>query len=680
MDGAISDPVLSLLPKKLGENANAAEELRKIVTRNAAVKLKGVVETQRWAEHDSQAAIVISCGKVSSLSQLLAARPGGFYEVAHVKFWLSQLFDALEAAHRQKMVHGWLTHRDILITAGGDLLLANFGVTRLLARDGGAGEDMLGALSPQAFNGETPVVADDIYGLGALVYELLTGHPPFQGEGLAQKIQNEKPLTIAEKRKQLGISGGNIPEYVERVVAACLAKSATERPDSIAEVAHALGIKLAKAGEGVPISIIFSKNADSLAEAERKPLPITEVKGEAVLPQPSKEPSKLSETAPVIVTEKLATKKLTPAIQEIPSAPSRSSKPALFVWIAVVALAGAAIYVATKKPESNAAPNAVPSATSAPMAMLTPSPTAAIAPVLEKTPAPTLISPTAAPSISPQASVAAASPSASAPVLPDELPSLVKTSPTASPSASPLITRTNSLGMKFVPVGNVLFSIWETRVRDFSTFAKEENIHNTQWQQPGFQQQPDCPVVYVSWDDAMAFCKWLTNKEHAAGVLAKNEAYRLPTDLEWSEAVGLGKEEGSAPEARDMGVPDVYPWGTEWPPPAGAGNYTGDETGSDVAIRGYDDGFVWTAPVGSFKPNAKGLYDMGGNVWEWCMDYWNKAHRARVLRGGSWYNGSLKLSLLSSCRVNASQDSSTDNYGFRVVIAPAESISSAGKP
>ena len=119
-----------------------------------------------------------------------------------------------------------------------------------------------------------------------------------------------------------------------------------------------------------------------------------------------------------------------------------------------------------------------------------------------------------------------------------------------------------------------------------------------------------------------------------------------------------------------MGVADVFPWGTQWPPPPNVGNYTGEETGSDVAIKGYDDNFAWTSPVGSFAANKFGLFDMGGNVWQWCLDDWNAEGKAKVLRGASWYNGALKLSLLSSCRVHAKPDSSTDNYGFRIVKAP----------
>ncbi len=227
----------------------------------------------------------------------------------------------------------------------------------------------------------------------------------------------------------------------------------------------------------------------------------------------------------------------------------------------------------------------------------------------------------------------------------------------------------NSLGMRFAPVGNVFFSIWLTRVQDFAAFAKATGYKATAWQDPGFKQAPDHPVVNVSWNDANQFCLWLTEKEHRDGVLSADQTYRLPTDLEWSHAVGLPPETGHTPESRDMDVPDVYPWGSEWPPPAGAGNYTGEETDSDVAIKGYNDGFAWTSPVGSFNVNKYGLYDMGGNVWEWCEDWWNSEQKAKVLRGGSWYNGALKLSLLSSCRIHASADQGTDNYGFRVVIA-----------
>lgn len=238
----------------------------------------------------------------------------------------------------------------------------------------------------------------------------------------------------------------------------------------------------------------------------------------------------------------------------------------------------------------------------------------------------------------------------------------------AKPGADGL---SNSLGMRLIPLpgSDVLACIWPTRVRDFEQFAKTTGLKSVLWKDPGFKQGPDHPVVNVTWQEAMAFCKWLTVKEQKEGVIGSGQSYRLLTDLEWSRAAGLSKESGSTPEARDMGVPDVYPWGNTWPPPVGAGNYTGEETGSDVAIKGYNDGFPWTSPVGSFPANKLGFFDMGGNVWQWCMDSWNAESKAKVLRGASWYNGALKLSLLTSCRVHASPDSSTDNYGFRVALS-----------
>ncbi len=226
---------------------------------------------------------------------------------------------------------------------------------------------------------------------------------------------------------------------------------------------------------------------------------------------------------------------------------------------------------------------------------------------------------------------------------------------------------TNSLGMKFVPAGDVQFSVYLTTRKDFEAFATATGLKSEAWKNPGFKQTPDHPVVNVTWREAEAFCKWLTEKERKAGLLKGGEAYRLPTDAEWSKAVGLPVEVGATPEERDMGVQDVYPWGNQWPPPAGAGNYAGEETQTEIPIPNYNDGFANTSPVGKFRANAFGLHDMGGNVWQWVSDYWNSENRAKTLRGGSWYNGAIPLSLLSSCRISSSPDTLHDTYGFRIV-------------
>ena len=237
---------------------------------------------------------------------------------------------------------------------------------------------------------------------------------------------------------------------------------------------------------------------------------------------------------------------------------------------------------------------------------------------------------------------------------------------------------TNTLGMAFapVPLSNVLFCIWETRVQDYEAFMRATNraqfTTNQNWEKAYFTQGPTHPAVNVSWDDAQAFCRWLTAHERGAGRLGTNQSYRLPTDAEWSVAVGLPKESGSTPQDKDMKIAAVYPWGTTWPPPKGAGNYADETTGKKYGksfriIAGYDDGFAQTAPVGSFKPNQFGLCDLAGNAWEWCEDFYDGKSGDRVLRGASWFLSD-RGNLWSSRRSNGVPAYRSDHIGFRCVL------------
>jgi formylglycine-generating enzyme required for sulfatase activity len=223
---------------------------------------------------------------------------------------------------------------------------------------------------------------------------------------------------------------------------------------------------------------------------------------------------------------------------------------------------------------------------------------------------------------------------------------------------------TNSLGVKFVPAGTdgVLFSIWDVRVKDYALFVQDTN-HD--WPKPKFTQTDNDPAVMVSWNDAHAFCDWLTKKEQAAGKLASNQKYRLPTDAEWSKAVGLTESSDGTPASKSLKEKGVYPWGTQWPPPSGAGNY------DEKLTR---DGFINTSPVGSFAANPFGLYDMGGNVWQWCEDLYGSTPQDpdsktgdRVLRGACFGNEGPR-SPLSSDRNYGAPDFRLYAYGFRVVV------------
>lgn len=154
------------------------------------------------------------------------------------------------------------------------------------------------------------------------------------------------------------------------------------------------------------------------------------------------------------------------------------------------------------------------------------------------------------------------------------------------------------------------------------------------WKNPGFQQTDRDPAVCISWNDANEFVTW---KSKTTG-----DRYRLPTEAEWEYA------------ARSGGKKYKYSWGNGNP----SGNIA-DESGKRkfpgwTIWNGYDDGFVYTSPVGIFGPNEIGLYDMTGNVWEWTGDWYDERFyrdspkddpkgpsggTTRVLRGGAWnYN------------------------------------------
>jgi formylglycine-generating enzyme required for sulfatase activity len=265
----------------------------------------------------------------------------------------------------------------------------------------------------------------------------------------------------------------------------------------------------------------------------------------------------------------------------------------------------------------------------------------------------------------------------------------------------------NSLGMNFVPVPGiqVLFSIWDTRVQDFEMFVKSTNYDATggiytffqggwglqrgaTWKEPGFSQELNHPVVGVSYRDAEEFCKWLTQRERSAGDLPEEREYRLPTDEEWSAAVGLKNEVGSTPEEKNAKI-KLYPWDIprkpdkSWPPPVGAGNYAGEEAKTGdwpsawPVIDGYNDRYPRTSPVGSFSANAFGLYDMGGNVFQLCQDWYNAEGQYHVLRGASWLNGDPDI-LLASYR-GYDNLSRTSVSGFRCVLATLRPAASPGR-
>jgi len=173
------------------------------------------------------------------------------------------------------------------------------------------------------------------------------------------------------------------------------------------------------------------------------------------------------------------------------------------------------------------------------------------------------------------------------------------------------------------------------------------------WCDPGFAQDDSHPVVCVNWNDARAYIAWLNGVSGAS--------YRLLSEAEWEYACRAGS---STP----------FWWGTSITPEQA--NYNGDYTYNRGPKGAYRQK---TVPVESFKRNPWGLFQMHGNVWEWCEDCWNDSYKdaasdgsarttgdcdMHVLRGGSWYL--YPQSLRSARRVGISRVNRFNYIGFRV--------------
>jgi formylglycine-generating enzyme required for sulfatase activity len=176
--------------------------------------------------------------------------------------------------------------------------------------------------------------------------------------------------------------------------------------------------------------------------------------------------------------------------------------------------------------------------------------------------------------------------------------------------------------------------------KSISGDAFERRDPKYSWRNPGFVQGDDHPVVNVTWNDAVVLAKWLSEKE---GV-----KYRLPTEAEWEYACRAGTRtryaSGDDPKSL-LKMANVFD--------LDAGEYW--QRWAQFALAGHD-GFAFTSPIGSFAPNAWGLYDMHGNVWEWVSDWYGNDYYARsptdnpqgpadgsvrVRRGGSWHTWAL---------------------------------------
>jgi formylglycine-generating enzyme required for sulfatase activity len=224
--------------------------------------------------------------------------------------------------------------------------------------------------------------------------------------------------------------------------------------------------------------------------------------------------------------------------------------------------------------------------------------------------------------------------------------------------ATGFATDAERFGASFVFAGLLPDEFPDTRGVVHAPWWRE--VEGASWHSPEGPQsncdgRDDHPVVHVSWNDAVAYCRWADA--------------RLPTEAEWERAARGGLE----------GM--LYPWGDELEP---AGEHRMNVwQGSFPGCNALDDGYDGTCPVDAFPPNGFGLHNMTGNVWEWCADWFSRDFHTRdrrtnphgprrgthrTTRGGSYLcHASYCRRYRVAARSALTPDSSTGNVGFRCV-------------
>ncbi|MCB1097649.1 MAG: protein kinase [Verrucomicrobiae bacterium] len=240
---------LKFLPEVILDDPIALEDLRKETKRCLNLTHPNIVRIYDFEEDGETGAIVMEFVKGQPLNVLKAAQPDRHFEVAQLHPLVLQLCDTLTYAHNDAgFVHRDVKPANLLLTETNQLKVTDFGiarnitdsVSRLSVRSNDS-SGTPGYMSPQQAMGEKASIADDIYSVGATLFDLLTSRPPFFTGDIPMQILSKVPPAMAERRAELGVTGHLIPKAWEEVIAACLSKDQKARPRSVAELKNRLG-------------------------------------------------------------------------------------------------------------------------------------------------------------------------------------------------------------------------------------------------------------------------------------------------------------------------------------------------------------------------------------------------------------------------------------------------------
>ena len=606
---------IKFIPPMLAGNARAVKNLQREALTAMQLTHPNIVRLHDLHTDGHQKFLVMEYVAGKTLDDLLAEREGERIPLDELLPIAEQTAGALDYAHSQNVLHRDLKPSNLMVADDGTVRLLDFGIAREMkdSYTRVTGQETSGTLpymSPEQLMGEKPSAAMDVYSFGAVLYECLAGHPPFHMGDIREQIKTKAPRPIE-----------NVAPQVNEALLSALSKDPARRPRSAGDLVARL------------------KNPPDMPDRSGQD-------GKERIDVDSPNVSRFVE----------------PSCQPVATAPPKRSYGWLVALIVLTCVVGGIVFFGVLNMHGQrSAPELVYAPPSGVGEEPTPAPGAA---------------PDSMPTDQPNkdAGTEQGKPqevrgpvAGEAWTVPDLNMAFVYVAPGNFQMGSGSGTRDEQ------PVHTVQISrgFWmgtsEATNGQYQRFVKETGYdgsresdadylrHHGDW---GLSASPEenYPIVCVSWSNAAAFCRWLTESERKAGRLPDGYVYRLPTEAEWEYAARGGSTS----------------WGFE---------YAGSNTLDDVAWYASNSGGK-THPVGQKRPNELGLYDMSGNVWEWCHDWYGEDYygespsadpaglssgSGRVLRGGAWSYD--PQNCRSSVRARSIPVLANDRVGFRVVLS-----------
>jgi serine/threonine protein kinase len=270
---------LKFLPSEIRGDPVALDDLGRETSRSHKLSHPNIVRIHDLHEDsDGTAFIVMECVDGPTLAALRLQQPNQVFAWSFLRPLLEQLCAALDYAHGEKVIHRDLKPANLMVDSRGRLKLADFGIaaaatdsmTRVSTQRPTSGT--LRYMSPQQLAGKRPQATDDVYALGATLYELLTSKPPFYTGDLTHQILHEPPEPMEERLAALGIEN-EIPWDVAALIMACLAKEPAQRPQSALALAEWIGLEMVRK----PSLTALGKDVFSGVQSAGKPLVTPEI-------------------------------------------------------------------------------------------------------------------------------------------------------------------------------------------------------------------------------------------------------------------------------------------------------------------------------------------------------------------------------------------------------------------